>query len=61
MSNPSAPLKKITMRIFEGDDEILQRFFPKVGYQVAARQIIHKAVRNLLEREAQLVEESTDD
>jgi len=41
------------MNFVEGDRQILERFYPKpVGYQIAARTIIHAHCKELLELES---------
>ncbi len=47
------PLTKVTLNLFKGDKEILERFYPSLGWSVAARRIINKFSKQLLERESQ--------
>ncbi len=37
-------LEKVTLRLVEGDTAKLRKYFPKSGYNVAARTIIHKSL-----------------
>jgi len=48
-----SPLQKVTLNLIEGDRDILNNFFPAQGWSVAARAIINRACRTLLERESQ--------
>lgn len=48
-----APLQKVTLNLIEGDRDILNNFFPAQGWSVAARAIINRFCRALLERESQ--------
>lgn len=45
------PVKPVTLKLFEGDKETLAQFYPSpVGYNAAARQIIHNHCNKLRER-----------
>lgn len=44
-------LEKVTLNIRKGDKEVLQKFYPTVGWSVAARTIISNAVQKLLAAE----------
>ncbi len=46
-------LQKVTLNLSLGDKEILSRFFPTVGWSVAARKIINRTCRRLEENESQ--------
>ena len=54
------PLTKVTLNLVKGDKEILSRFYPTLGWSVAARRIIQKFAKQLLEREAQEVATSDE-
>lgn len=49
MSRDEQILEKVTIRLHEGDKEILQDFYPKIGYNKAIRHIIHKHCKTLEE------------
>lgn len=46
-------LEKVTLNLTAGDRETLGRFFPAVGWSVAARKIINRTCRRLEENESQ--------
>lgn len=46
-------LQKVTLNLSQGDRDTLARFFPAVGWSVAARRIINRACRRLQESESQ--------
>lgn len=39
------PLEKVAVRLFMGDKDELQRLYPKAGYNMAIREIVHQHVR----------------
>lgn len=45
------PLRKLAVRIYEGDIEELTRFYPTTPYNVVIREIITQHVRALQEQE----------
>ena len=61
MSNqPKSNLVKRGIYLHPDDIATLQRFFPKVGWTVAARNIIHSACRKLVEQENKAKEPDDD-
>lgn len=46
-------LQKVTLNLTMGDRDVLSKFFPAVGWSVAARRIINRACRRLQESESQ--------
>lgn len=44
-------LEKVSIRIFVGDREELERFYPALGYNKVVRFLIHKHVKKLQEQE----------
>ncbi len=46
-------LVKITIRIFEGDKEELDEFYPLIGHNRAMREVIHKHIKLLKEKQSQ--------
>lgn len=51
-------LRKVTLNLVEGDREIIQSFYPRMGYQQAIRQIIHQYCRGLQERANQEIKQN---
>lgn len=49
----SVPLEKVTLNLEEGDRETLIKFYPHVGWSVAARRIIKIHCAHLNELESQ--------
>lgn len=43
---------RISANLFEGDREVLQRFFPKIGWSVAMRQLVHNYCKKLENKES---------
>lgn len=43
------PTRKVTIRLFETDYQLLRQYFPKVGYNHAIRSIVRKSIQ-MLER-----------
>jgi len=46
-------LQKVTLNLSMGDRDTLSKFFPAVGWSVAARRIINRACRRLQESDSQ--------
>ena len=46
-------LQKVTLNPSMGDKDTLSKFFPAVGWSVAARRIINRACRRLKESDSQ--------
>ena len=44
------PKIKVTLNIYDGDREILRKFYPKLGWTTAMREAIHQFCRKLEER-----------
>ena len=53
MPRPTENLEKVTIRLFAGDAERLQAYFPTVGYNRAIRTHIHRLLKHLDERTQQ--------
>lgn len=51
-------LAKVTLNLYDGDREIIQRFYPKSGWSTITRELIHSFCRNLEERANREVKES---
>lgn len=49
MGKPRRQLKKATIRLYDGDLEIIAAHFPGVGYNVPVRETIHRFARKLEE------------
>lgn len=54
---PSRPLTKLTIRMFEGQKEELESFYPRQGYNWAIREIVDQHLRYLRSK----VKETEDD
>ena len=52
MPKEKLDLEKVTLRLFKGDRERVQKFFPGVDYNVAIRNIISKTLKGLEEKES---------
>lgn len=46
-------LEKITIRIFKGDVEALNRYYPTTGHNVVIRKLIRKHLRKMEELDSQ--------
>jgi hypothetical protein len=46
------PLERKLVAFFEGDIEILKRFYPTVGYNLAIRELVHAHCRHLEEQQS---------
>ena len=44
------PTEKVTIRLFVGDKEELQKLFPHVGYNKPIRHLIHNFIRRVGEK-----------
>lgn len=44
------PLETISIRLYEGDKDVLRQFYPEIGYNAAIRELVHKHVAKLRER-----------
>lgn len=53
MPRPKENLKKVTIRLHDGDTEILEKFYPSVGYNAAIRKLVRKHCRALEEHSSQ--------
>jgi hypothetical protein len=56
----SQKLEKRTIRFIEGDIDKIAKFFPKKGYNVAIRELVHSTVKALEERLNEKIAESND-
>lgn len=45
-------LEKVTLNLFDGDKQILQERYGKVGWSPVVRQLVRNHAKKLLEREA---------
>lgn len=52
--------RKVTIRLFEGDRERLEQYFPHIGYNAAIRQLVSKALRLLDEKTTRGMGESME-
>lgn len=51
MSKGDAPtFEKKTIRLFKGDAEAMNRFYPQAGYNRAIRTLVHQHLRALEEK-----------
>ena len=55
MPKARAPLEKVTLNIFKGDKEVIQKFYPALGWSVASREVIHNFCQSLREKDSQEV------
>lgn len=46
------PLVPVALRLYEGDKEVLARFYPEIGYNAAVRELVTKHVAKLKELES---------
>lgn len=46
------PIIRVSLNLFEGDREILQRFYPKMKWSVALRQLVHNHCKKLENKES---------
>ena len=45
--NPGASMKKVTLRLFSLDVEVLKQFYPEIGYNHIVRALVHRHARQL--------------
>lgn len=50
MSKVDEELEKVTVRLFDGDREALQNYYPSLGYNKAIRTLVRKHLRALDEK-----------
>jgi hypothetical protein len=55
MSEPG--MRKITVRLFESDLEVLRQYYPVIGYNKILRLLVRKHVRDLLSKTQELLTE----
>ena len=46
------PLRKETIRFFEGDTDTLQEFYPQIGFNRAIRELVSQHCKALRERQS---------
>lgn len=44
------PIEKKTLNLYAGDAEILEQYYPVIGWSVAVRQLVHIHAKKLIER-----------
>jgi len=53
MPRDNEDLEKKTIRLHRGDADILQQFYPRLGYNKAIRVLVRNHIKTLQERTAQ--------
>jgi len=48
------------VRFYEGDIDTIKRFYPRVGYNIVVRELVHTHCRSLIEAEARNPEVNSD-
>ena len=50
MEKDKRPLRKYTLRLFDGDPAVLDRFFPDVGHNAVIRAVVNRLCQRLQEK-----------
>lgn len=50
MKRSEFPIKKHTIRLYEGDTEKLDLFYPELGHNAVIRETVHRLVKRTEER-----------
>lgn len=57
MATKQGEYEMVTVRLFEGDKEVISRFFPKQGYNDVIRKLVNKFANQLREKENEILSE----
>ena len=55
MTKAKGPIEKVTLNLYQGDKETIQKFYSTMGWSVAAREVIHNFCNGLREKDSQEV------
>jgi hypothetical protein len=50
MARQKQDLEKVTIRLHEGDKDILEKYYPRSGYNPVIRQLVRRHIKQLEEK-----------